>query len=207
MIRSTVRTFLPGVGLALALALFPTTAQAQWGGEIRGQMGIGGDEIASVTYSDGSDSELKAGTYFSFSLGPIYQAWAAAGHSVELQAMAGWAGWSTGPENTDDRLSLNRFPLDVLAYYGFKFPGRDMSLRVGGGMSYHMISGVSGSGSLDAVDLEVENSAGPVVDASLVFGIVSAGVRYTSMNTVLEGVPSSLDGSSMGFYLGIITPR
>ena len=57
MIGGSLRRSLPGV--ALALALTPGIAQAQWGGEIRGQMGIGGDEIASVTYSDGMDAVLE----------------------------------------------------------------------------------------------------------------------------------------------------
>ncbi|MGI9628070.1 MAG: hypothetical protein ACR2QM_14625 [Longimicrobiales bacterium] len=194
-------------GLLLALVFSPTSAQAQWGAEVRGHMGFGGDEVANVTYTDGSDSNLKLGTYFSFSAGPIFEAWSSGENKIELQGMVGWAGWSTGPENTEDRLSLNRFPLDAMAYYARGFPERDMLFRIGGGMTYHLIGGVGGSGSLDAVEMGIENAAGAVAEVTAVFGILSGGIRYTRMNNALDQVSASLDGSSVGLYLGLTTPR
>lgn len=191
----------------MAFAFSPTSAEAQWGAEVRGQMGFGGDEVASVQYSDGTDSNLKLGTYFSFSAGPIFEAWSSGANTIELQGMVGWAGWSTGPENTDDRLSLNRFPLDVMAFYSRGFPVKDMSLRIGGGMTYHLIGGVGGSGSLDGVEMGIENAAGAVAEATMVVGILSGGIRYTRMNNALDQVATSLDGSSVGIYLGLTTPR
>ena len=113
-----IYTFRPAALLgALAFLVFPAELFAQWGGEFRAQMGLGGDPIAGVQYSDGSDSDLKLGTYFSVTAGPSFDLWSSEDAALELQAMIGWAGWSTGPENTEDRLTLNRFPAELLLFY------------------------------------------------------------------------------------------
>ncbi|NND02840.1 MAG: hypothetical protein HKN91_08635 [Acidimicrobiia bacterium] len=205
MTTQTLRAL--AVAGALALLILPAELQGQWGGEFRMQMGIGGDAIAGVEYSDGSDSELKLGTYFSFTAGPIFDLWSSDNAAVELQGMVGWAGWSTGPENTDDRLSLSRFPTDLLVFYRHSIPGRDMSIRVGGGIAHHVLSDVGGSGSLENFELGVENSTGPVAEVSMVFGILSAGVRYTQMNNVVEGIGDPLAGTSVGLFFGLTNPR
>lgn len=194
-------------GGLLSLFLLPSQLEGQWGGEFRAQMGMGGDPIAGVQYDDGSDSDLKLGTYFSVTAGPIFDLWSAEGKAVELQGMIGWAGWSTGPENTEDRLSLSRFPAEALLAYRHSLPGRDMSIRVGGGWAYHMISDLSGSGSLDGISLGVENSSGPIAEMSMIFGILSGGVRYTHMNNAVEGLADPLAGTSVGFFLGLTNPR
>lgn len=195
------------MGGMLSLFTSPTDLEGQWGAEFRAQMGMGGDPIASVQYNDGSDSDLKLGTYFSVTAGPVFDLWSAEQQALELQGMIGWAGWSTGPENTEDRISLNRFPVDMLLAYRRSFPGRDMSFRVGGGWAYHLISNVGGSGSLENVSLGVENSSGPVAEVSMIFGILSGGVRYTHMNNAVEGLGDPLAGTSVGFFLGITNPR
>ncbi len=192
---------------ALSFLVGPGDLHAQWGGEVRAQMGLGGDAIAGVQYSDGSDSDLKLGTYFSLMAGPIFEAWSADNAAVELQGMVGWAGWSTGPENTEDRLSLNRFPVELLAFYRYSLPGRDTSIRIGGGMAHHFVRDVGGSGSLENFALGVDDSTGPVAEVSVVFGIVSAGLRYTHMENIVEGIGDPLGGGSMGFYVGLTNPR
>ena len=182
-------------------------AHAQIGGELRIQGGFGGDAIATVEYSDGSDSDLKLGTYFAILAGPSLELWTSGPNAIELQGLVGWAGWSTGPENTDDRLSLNRFPLEALLFYGHRFPGGGTSIRIGGGVAYHVINDVSGSGSLEGTEVGVENAAGPVAEAAVQFGIISAGLRYTQMDNTVQGVPTDLSGSSFGIFVGITTPR
>lgn len=211
--RATTRTpiarALATASLVAVSGLLATAvpATAQWGGEARIQMGFGGDELASVEYSDGTQSDLTLGTYFSFLIGPSVQAWSSGASSLELQAMLGWAGWATGPENTEDRLKLNRFPVELLAFYGYRFPNRDMMLRIGGGATYHIGGGVSGSGALDGYDLDIDNALGGTGEAGLAFGIVTTGVRYTYMKPAIEGLPDPMDGSQLAFFVGIMTPR
>lgn len=56
-----------------------------------------------------------------------------------------------------------------------------MLLRVGGGVSWHLIGGSSGSGSLDGVEVDFDNAWGGVMEAAFVYTAVAAGVRYTPM--------------------------
>ena len=195
------------VAVVVALVMLPVPGQAQWGLEGRMQMGFGGDELGTVEYSNGSSSALKLGTYFSFLAGPIFEAWRSGASSLELQGMVGWSGWATGPENTDDRLKLNRFPVEALAFYGYRMPARDMQLRIGGGVTYHLAGGVSGSGSLDGLDIGIDKALGGTGEVGLVYGILSMGLRYTHLSATVEGLPASLDGSSIAIFGGLTTPR
>lgn len=202
--RSTV---LAAFALAIATFFVPNPISAQLGGEFRMGMGMGGDAIASVQYSDGSDSNLKLGTYFSMAIGPVLELWSSGASAFELQGMIGFAGWSTGPENTDDRLSLTRFPADAMLMYTHTFPGTDKAFRIGGGMTYHMVRDVGGSGSLEGTSIPVESAAGPIGEASVIFGIANVGVRYTQMENTVGGATQPMGGSSFGLFFSLTTPR
>src|SRR5690348_5504981 len=100
------------VGVAFAMTLATTAAHAfEWEGDLRLQMNDGGDKIGSVRYSNGSISDLKVGTYFTIGAGFAVVPLRLADHALEVGAMLGFASWSTGPDNTDDRLKLARFPM------------------------------------------------------------------------------------------------
>lgn len=202
--RSVGRAHLFFISL-LALAVLPSEAAAQWGGEFRGQMGFGGDKLATVKYSDDSESTLTLGKLFAFSAGPVLEAWSSGRSRIELQAMIGWSGWSTGPKNTDDRLKLTRFPAEFLAYYGYNLPGQDLlMLRFGGGATYAMGGRVRGTGSLKnkGHDLDFKNSLGYTGEISMINGPFTFGIRYTKMDAVLKGGTQPNNASSFGLFIG-----
>jgi hypothetical protein len=201
--RSVGRTHLFFISL-LALAVLPSEAAAQWGGECRGQVGFGGDKLATVKYSDDSESTLTLGKLFAFSAGPVLEAWSSGRSTIELQAMIGWSGWSTGPKNTDDRLKLTRFPAEFLAYYGHHLPARDLMLRFGGGATYALGGRVRGTGSLKnkGYDFNFKNSLGYTGEVSMINGPFTFGIRYTKMDAVLKGATASLNASSLGLFIG-----
>jgi hypothetical protein len=184
----------------------PAPNKSDFGGELRGYMGFGGEKIAEVEYSDGSNSDLSLGTYFFLGLGGIYSPWRWGRMGLDLELLAGWASWSTGPENTDDRLHLSRFPVEALAYYRHLLsdtPDGEMLLRVGGGVSYQLIGGVSGTGALDDVELDIDNALGGVVEASLVYTAFAGGIRYQPMHYRISESGRSLDASSIGLFLSL----
>lgn len=189
----------------LAVFIFPAAAQAQLGWEGRMQMGFGGDELATVEYSDGTSSDLTLGTHFSVAIGPAFEAWTSGRHSVELLGLLGAAVWETGPQNTDDRLRLTRFPAELLAFYGYSMPERNILLRFGGGMTSHLGGGVSGTGALEDTDVDLANASGPTFETSVVFGRMALGLRYTNMSVTIDG--ESFDESSFGIYFGIALDR
>lgn len=191
----------------LAIALTPLRAEAQWGLEARAQMGFGGDKLVTVAYSDDSESSLYLGKYLSLNLGPSFQAWSSGPASIELQALAGWSWWSTGPQNTDDRLKINRFPLDLLAFYGYRIPETKLMLRIGGGAGYHLGTKIRGSGSVKDYKADFENAIGYTGEFSIISGTFTAGVRYTTMENTPKGMSNTLDASSLGLFVGITSPR
>jgi hypothetical protein len=195
------------LGALLAIALTPPRAEAQWGGEARAQIGFGGDELITVTYDDDSESTLYLGKYISINIGPSFQAWSSGPASLELQALAGWAGWSTGPQNTKDRLRINRIPIDLLAFYGYRIPDTKAMLRIGGGAGYHIATKIRGSGSVKDFKVDFDNSLGFTGEFSIISGTFTAGVRYTSMESTVKGATIPMDASSLGLFVGITSPR
>ena len=189
-----------------AAAIAAADEGSDFGGELRGYMGFGGETIGEVEYSDGSRSELSLGTYFFLGVGGIYSPWRSGNAGIDLELLAGWATWSTGPENTDDRLQLSRFPLEALVYYRHLLSGTkgsEMLLRVGGGVSWHLIGGVSGSGALEDVEVDVDNALGGVAELALIYTALAGGVRYQPMKYRVSGSDNSLDASSFGLFLSL----
>lgn len=183
-----------------------TAESSDFGAELRGYMGFGGEEIAEVEYSDGSSSDLSLGTYFFIGLGGIYSPWRSGNSGIDLELLAGWATWSTGPDNTDDRVKLSRVPLEALAYYRHTLSSAEGSqtlLRVGGGVSWHLIGGVTGSGSLEGLELDLDNALGGVVEVAVVYTILAAGIRYMPMSYRVSDSGRVLDADSLGLFFSL----
>ena len=203
--RSTCHSVSYIVALAAALIATSVRAAPELGGELRMQMGAGGDKIATVTYSDGSKSDLTLGTYFTMAIGGAVTPFSFGPHALDFEALVGWASWSTGPENTDDRMKLGRVPLELLGFYRLRLPSASpLELRLGGGAAYQLVGSVVGTGSLERVSMDVDNALGWVAEARLVWGVLAGGLRYTKMDYRVAG--SSLDASSVGVVLGVVFP-
>lgn len=80
-------------------------------------------------------------------------------------------------------------------------------VRFGGGATYHLGGKVRGTGSLDDYERDFDNSLGFTGEVSMVRGSFTAGVRYTPMDVTVDGFSVPLDGSSLGLFVGITTPR
>jgi len=201
--KTRVPALLTALLILYLLAVLPRTAHAQWGGELRTQIGFGGDALPSVTYPDGSSSDLTLGKLFTVTLGPSYALWRSGGSALVLQAMAGWSRWYTGPKDSDDRLEINRFPVEALAVYAQGLGYKGWVLRVGGGGVYHIGGGVKGSGSLEGYRLDIDNALGMAGELSVASGMLSLGVRYTHIRPVVDGV--DMDGSSIGVFVSMVS--
>ena len=178
-----------------------------FGGELRLQIGVGGDKVASVTYTDGSTSDLRLGTFGFLGIGGIYSPWRSESHGLDIELLVGYGTWSTGPENTEDRVSLARVPVELLAFYRYQLSdadGEEMFLRLGAGGSYHFVDAISGSGRLDELEVDIDNALGLVAEAAFVYTVFAAGVRYTLMSYEVSDNGESLDAGSLGFFLSLI---
>ncbi len=182
-----------------------------WGVELRLQTGTGGDEIASVSYSDGSTSDLKAGRYDSISLGGIYSPWASGPHAVDITALFGYGTASTGPENTDDRLRIGRWLTEGLVQYRYGAPDAKFGARASVGAAYHLIDKMRGTGNLNGISIEVGSAPAFVIEAVGDYyyaksGVVGVGIRYTRQQLTIGG--EELNASSIGLVISAaIVPR
>ncbi len=186
--------------------LFSTQASAQpnIGLELRLRASAGGDSLATVEYEDGTESDLQMGTYVAPTLGVLVTPLARGPHALDLTGSVAWGTWSTGPENTEDRLILTRFPLELLAAYRYVF-GEGYALRGGGGLTYHLGTGISGSGALEGFEVDVDDGLGFVGELGFVFAdIVELSLRYTKLSHDIDG--ETFDASSFGVSLAVVFP-
>lgn len=191
------------------VALISTRAAAapEVGGELRMQLHFGGDSIATVGYSDGSESDLDAGDYLTFGAGVTLIPVRVQDHALELGLFAGVGSWSTGPENTDDRLQLFRFPVELLAGWRINFPHESLALRVAAGLEYQFVTGVRGTGSLEGeVDLDLDDALGWVAEVRANWELLALGLRYTRMSYEAPAHGVAFDASSIGVVVGLVFP-
>ena len=210
--RTRIVSFGIVVGFSLAsVAHAEQRERRKWGVELRLQAGTGGDEIASVMYSDGSTSDLKAGRSDITTFGVIYSPWASGAHALDTTLLLGYGSASTGPENTDDRLRLGRWIAETLIQYRYRPARSKLGVRAGGGAAYHLIGKLWGTGALDDVRIEVGSAPALVLEAVGDYyfapsGVVGLGVRYTNQRLTIVG--RELDAWSVGIVIsGAIVPR
>jgi hypothetical protein len=188
--------------IVAVLLLLPGLAQA---GPVRGLLSIGGDfggdEILKVKYTDGSDASIVAGTGLLLTGGAVWQAAAKQGHALDLQASASWK-YSTIPDASNQSISWTRWPLELLAFYGY-LPAH---VRLGGGLTYQLAPTLSTAGSLLNGDVKFQNALGELAQLDYTFAdhfMVAA--RYTWISYRLDSGPgTTLNGNSAGFSIGYL---
>ena len=184
----------------------PAAAAPLLGLDLRLQMSGGGEELASVEYSDGSESALSLGTYSQLGAGVVLTPLHDGLHALDLELFTGWASTSTGPENTDDRLVLGRLPVELLAYYRLTPKSLPVGLRVGGGVAAHLFNGVTGRGALDGLDVPIANALGWVVEVGVVYDLFTFNLRHTRMTYEVGPAALAMDASSFAGSIGLVFP-
>ncbi|HVM31759.1 MAG TPA: outer membrane beta-barrel protein [bacterium] len=184
-----------GLYVALVAALIPALAQAVTFHPLIGfGAEFGGDKLLSVTYSDGSKSDVYAGQGFSafggvaaqglIDLSPI---------TLDLQATLG-VKYSTISDASNASLDYFRFPLELLAFVHWR------DLRVGAGPVYHFGNSFTGSGTLSPYTFTFDNAFGVTAQADYTFGQHwNIGVRFTS---ITYQSPSNGIGKTNGDNVG-----
>lgn len=173
--------------------------------ETRFQMGMGGDTFATVYYDDGSVSDLDMGTYLTIALGGIASLRLGDAHALEAELLAGWGGWSTGPQNTDDFLLLGRFPVELLGFYRFS-PRPPLDVRFGGGVVHQFIGGIEGKGNLSYVSYDIEDSTGWIAELGVRYDVFLFSIRYNAMKYTVQDVAEPMDASSIAVAVGFLFP-
>jgi hypothetical protein len=155
---------------------------------------FGGDRLLSLTYSDGSISDIRAGQGISAFGGAVAQNLLNFGPvAIDLQGTVG-VKYSTIPEVANAGADFYRFPIELLAFARWK------GLRAGIGPACHIENSFSGSGELAAYDFSFDTAFGVTAQVDYVFlGHWGIGARYTSISyqPQLAGA-SPASGSNFG---------
>src|SRR6185437_10725797 len=112
--------------LLLLFAMF--SFSTAFAGDLHGIVSLGGDfggdTLLTITYTDGSQSSLKAGQGLLFSAGVVYDF----SPRFSLQSTIGIKYQQT-QDATNENTSFTRYPLELLGFYNLNVP----SFRFGAG--------------------------------------------------------------------------
>jgi hypothetical protein len=177
-----------------ALTAATGAAHAQSGGA-RGILGLGittgGDTLASVTFTDGTTTDIKGGGVVHLYGGveiPV-------GPTVSMQATLGYHVDDTGGASNGS-LRFSRYPLELLAHVYI-----NPNVRIGGGARFVNSAKLTGSGVLSGIEAEFDSTIGAVLEGEyLVTPNIGLKLRAVSEKYKPKGGGLSTDGNHVGFY-------
>ncbi|MFV2061436.1 MAG: hypothetical protein ACC653_12190 [Gammaproteobacteria bacterium] len=154
-------------------------------------MHTGGDEI-SVLNTNGNPDSFKAGELMTMAIGPQI----ALSTTSNIRMMFGWKFNAMHSMNSSsDNIKFTRYPIDVMYFYQTK------KWNFGAGLSYHLNPEVSGV----LTNLKYDDALGYSVEIDYRFmGSFYMGGRYTTIDYKQETTGAKIDGSSIGFVMGIV---
>ena len=180
------------------------------GGEIRLQAGTGGDKpvLEEAAAIEGGLPALSLGDHFFIGLGIIVSPYSSGKHAAEIELLGGFSSWSTGDNASADRITTFGVPLNLLAFYRYQLRkgGQNVPvyLRAGGGLAYHTAQGIGSYGKYGGINYAIDDAFGAVFEASIVYAVVGAGLRYTRIGSNFEGEDKSWNMSSFAGFVSII---
>ena len=186
--------------------ILPATGQAVVvDGIVKLGLDFGGDTLVAATLISGSSTsteKLKANEGLVLAGGVSISNDA---RNFFLDTTLGWKSEEINASNQEFKFS--RYPLDVLGFYGLPLgnPGK-FTLRLGGGVTYHINPKFSASGTLANGSVSFDDAVGLVgqIDTVIRFGrsgpALNAGLRYTSLDYEANGVTAKANGA--GLFVG-----
>jgi len=159
---------------------------------------IGGGNVATVQYTDGSTNNISAGTGAQLMTGLDYRL----NQSVSFEATVGYRARFAVGSNGD--VSFNRFPIDLLAYYNV-----DPKWRIGAGVEYINHPSLSGSGEGAQYNEDFKNTTGFILETEYFpmpnFGVKIRAVKETykpvnTYNPYTGANQTNTDGSNIGIF-------
>ena len=153
---------------------------------------FGGDTLVTMIYTDGHDSDIKAGELFHFNAGVIIPNGTT---DFETQFTIGWKFDKSSAENGD--VSFDRFPVEILEFYKLR------RFRFGGGITYHINPSLDGDGFASGIEAEFDDALGFVLQVDYMFRQFSVGLRYTDIEYEVKDSGVDVDGNSIGIVLGL----
>lgn len=181
--------------LAFAFAALFTlagAAQAQTASPVRFMVGaglsVGGDNLATVEFTDGHSEDLRAGGLLYLTAGADYRI----SESFSLQGTINYHVNNSTGDNGDVR--FQRFPVELVGYYHI-----NPQWRVGGGVRYTSKPKVSSSGVLEGMDFKFDNTTSALIEAEYFYS-ANFGVKMRFVNETFKkaGYTGEVNGRHVG---------
>jgi outer membrane protein W len=137
---------------------------------------VGGENVATAQYTDGSSNNISAGTGAQLMTGLDYRL----NQSVSFEATVGYR--VRVALGSNGNASFNRFPIDLLAYYNV-----DPNWRLGGGVEYINHPTLSASGAIAGLNEDFKNTTGLVLEAEY-FPMPNLGVKFRAVKETYKPV-------------------
>lgn len=183
-----------GIVCAAALLLAGAASAQVQGVQVRPLLGVGltfgGDNLATVEYTNGNTETLHAGGLVHLIAGVDLQFTP----MVSAQLNVGYHVDNTSGSNGD--LRFDRVPVELLGHFAVSD-----RFRLGVGARFISSAKLSGSGVLGGTAAEFGSTTGSVVEGEY-FPLRSLGIkaRYVSEKYKSSGVSGEIDGSHVGVY-------
>ena len=166
--------------------------------------GFGGDDVATVEFTDGSEKTITAGGGAIIALGTAVNVYSAGPHSLTIALDLGGRLNSVSGLNAD--LTMRRFAMAARGRYSYRLIPR-LDLFVGLGPQYETGVRIEGSGDFSAVDARLEPALGALFDIGVLLDMGSIGtefaLRYLRIGYSADAGTDSLDGSAIGFVFSL----
>ena len=187
------------MALALSCAGLSTVCAAEetrsWYPLIGAGVTFGGSNLATVQYTNGSSSNIRAGDLVYVYGGVDYRGW----KSVALQATVGYH--FDRADATNGSLTFGRIPIELLAYYRF-----NDHWRAGGGVRFVTDPRLSGSGVANGADVKFRSTTGGVIEGEYLFAEMHPVQLGVKLRYVIESYQVENGGPSFnGNHVGILT--
>jgi hypothetical protein len=159
---------------------------------IAGGLEFGGDEVATVNFTNGQSQNVNAGQGISLGVGAEYAIPGA--ESIRLRSTVGFKYVTTAADNVHIRLT--RIPINLSGNYVF-----NNTWRVGLGYSFHNNIKFNAGGIGD--NFTLQNTSGPFIEIAYKW----VGLSYTIMEYKDE-FGGSYSANSIGIvFSGVVPPR
>lgn len=151
----------------------------------------GGETLVTVTFTSGETDNIKSnrGLFIGGGVSIVNDA-----KDVETEITLSYKFDSITASNGD--VTFSRMPLDALVFY------RTPTVRVGGGLTYHLNPDLSGSGVASGLNVNFKNSLGLIAQVDWRLSeSVNLGLRYTKLDYDVEGLGTSVKSNGIGIVL------
>ncbi|MES2322561.1 MAG: outer membrane beta-barrel protein [Pseudomonadota bacterium] len=181
--------------LALAIASLSQNAAAQdMGKQLRFTLGagltFGGDKLATASYVNGGDIDIRAGSMVALTAGVDYRITP----EVSLQALVGYHVDNASATNGDVR--FQRFPIELLAYYNVA-----PQWRIGGGVRYVSSPKLSSSGAAYIGNYTFDDTVSGVLETEYAMSnVIGIKVRYVQEEFKHKYSNNKVSGSHAGVF-------